>query len=169
VSGVSNPPDDVAPFRAEPAPEAPAEPAPEAPAEAPAPAPAAAKKPRRSVREALWSFGAWFRDRYFVMDPRTAGLYRIVIGFLCVAHMIRHWEDARTFYSNDGVLTNHYHLFRPSSGSNFSAFHAFSSIGEVHLAFGLATLCHFLMMIGWRARLFTAISFLLVTSLDNRR
>ena len=49
---------------------------------------------------------------------------------------------ARLFYSNDGVLTNHWHLYQPSSPFNFSIFHAFSSPEEVNVAFALALLCH---------------------------
>jgi hypothetical protein len=111
---------------------------------------------------------AWIRDTYCVMDPRTAGLFRIVIGFLCTADAIRHWAVADVFYSNDGVLTNHYHLFRPSSAHNFSFYHAFSSLGEVHVAFAIAVFCHLCFMVGWHARLFSVFSFILVTSLDNR-
>jgi hypothetical protein len=166
-----------------PAPEA--EPVPElAPEAEPVPEPVPAPpppKPSRLVRAAravvrafLWIPGAleraylWMRARYGGMDARTAGLYRIVLGFLCAADCIRHWWVAPTFYSNDGVLKNHYHLFAPSSGYNFSAYHAFSSVGEVHVAFALSLLCHLCLMVGWRARLFSILSCILVTSLDNR-
>ena len=132
---------------------------------APLPAPAPVKKTRsQRLRERL----LWIRDHYCVMEPRTAGIYRWVVGFLCMADMMRHWSEARWFYSNEGVLTNHYHLFRPSSGYNFSVFHAFSSLGEVHLIFAFFVLCHFFFMIGWRTKLFSILSFVAVTSLDNR-
>lgn len=108
------------------------------------------------------------RDHYANIDPRTLGFYRIVVGFLTFCDLLRHWAAARTFYSNSGVLTNHYHLFRPSSGYNFSIFHAFSTIEEVHVAFGLALLCHFFLMIGWHSRVFAALTFMVVTSMDNR-
>lgn len=143
----------------------PAAPSPEGPLPAAAP-PAAAKKKTR--RESLVETLTWIRDHYCVMEPRTAGIYRWVVGFLCVADMLRHWGEARWFYSNEGVLSNHYHLFRPSSGYNFSVFHAFSSLGEVHVIFGLFVLCHFFFMIGWRTKLFSILSFIAVTSLDNR-
>jgi hypothetical protein len=108
------------------------------------------------------------REHYGHMDPRTAGLFRIVVGFLCATDAMRHWWYARTFYSNDGVLTNHYHLFHPSSGHNFSLYHAFSSLEEVHVAFAFSVLCHLCLMVGWHARFFSVVSFILVTSLDNR-
>ena len=124
-------------------------------------------KKSRFVARARFVF-EWMRDHYCRMDPRTAGIFRIVLGFLCATDTIRHWSVARRFYSNEGVLTNHYHLFRPSSGYNFSVYHAFSSINEVHVAFAISVLCHLCLMIGWRSRLFAVVSFILMTSIDNR-
>ncbi len=110
----------------------------------------------------------WLRDHYGVADPRTLGLARIVVGLLLAADCIRHWSVARVYYSNDGVLTNHFHLYRPSGEFNFSLFHAFSSPAEVNVAFALALTCHLLFAIGYRARLFAILSSVWVASLDNR-
>lgn len=142
--------------------EAPPEKAEEPAAKPPAPA---AKKPRfAQIREGY----AWFRDHYLTMDPRTLGFFRLVLGFLVTGDCLRHWWEARVYYSNAGVLTNHYHLFRPSSGFNFSLLHAFSTIEEVHVAFALMTLCHFLFWIGWNTRIFSVLSWIIVASIDNR-
>jgi predicted DCC family thiol-disulfide oxidoreductase YuxK len=111
---------------------------------------------------------AWARENYLSIDPRTVGVFRIVHGFLLATDCLRHWNEARWFYSNEGVLSNHYHLYRPSSGYNFSIYHAFGSLPEVHVAFALSTLVYFLYMIGWHARIFSVLSFFLVTSMDNR-
>lgn len=138
------------------------------PAENP-PAAAAASPPlHRRALGRIEGWYEWIKEHYCQLDPRTAGIFRIVIGFLAAAHAARHWQVAQRFYSNEGVLTNHYHLFKPSSGYNFSIFHSFSTLGEVHVAFALTMICHLLMMVGYRARLFTFLSFILVTSLDNR-
>jgi len=131
-------------------------------------------------RTALWPFlrlrwailtkegRAWARQHYLSIDPRTVGVFRIAHGFLLTADCLRHWNEARWFYSNEGVLSNHYHLYRPSSGYNFSIYHAFGSLPEVHVAFALSTLVYFLYCIGWHARIFSVLSFVLVTSMDNR-
>lgn len=140
--------------------------APEKPQTEPAPAPAPATKPPRF--KALREGYAWFRDHYMTADPRTLGLFRLVLGFLVTGDCLRHWWEARIYYSNSGVLTNHYHLFRPSSGFNFSLLHAFSTIEEVHVAFALMTLCQFLFWIGWHTRIFSVLSWIIVTSIDNR-
>src|SRR5262249_26141583 len=141
-----------------------------APAEAPpadeAPPPPRPPPPARFA--GVRAFGAFMREHYCRMDPRTAGLFRIVLGFLCSADLLRHWSYARTFYSNDGVLSNHWPLFRPSGPHNFSFFPAFSTTGEVFVAFSLALFCHLCLLVGWHARLFAVLSFLSMTSLDNR-
>jgi hypothetical protein len=147
---------------------APAEAPVSAPPAAATPPPPAAKGKGAPKKRRLAKTIAWIREHYCRMEPRTAGLFRWVLGFLCSADLIRHWKEARWFYSNDGVLTNHYHLYRPSSDYNFSLFHAFSSLEEVHVAFALALFCHLCFMIGWHTKLFSILSFIIVTSLDNR-
>ncbi|MFO0587028.1 MAG: hypothetical protein U0441_05810 [Polyangiaceae bacterium] len=57
----------------------------------------------------------WIWDRYCKIDPRTLGLFRIVLGSLCTIDVIRRWQKARLFYSSEGVLTNHFLLYRASS------------------------------------------------------
>lgn len=109
-----------------------------------------------------------FRQLYMVADPRTLGLYRIVIGLLLVLNGINHWREATIYYSNEGVLTNDWHLFRPASTYHFSIFHAFSTPEEVHVAFALSLLCYLMFMVGWRSRLFAILSCFWVTSMDNR-
>jgi predicted DCC family thiol-disulfide oxidoreductase YuxK len=139
-----------------------------APAAEPTPRVEAPKPPRPARPGRLRRAGAWIRDHYLVADPRTLGLFRLFLGFLVVGDCVRHWKEARWFYSNAGVLTNHYHLFRPSSGYNFSIYHAFSSLEEVHVAFALSFIAYFCFFIGWHTRVFSIATFLLVTSMDNR-
>ena len=116
----------------------------------------------------LRSVGRWIREHYCTIDLRTLGLFRLALGFLLIADCLRHWHEASWAYSNEGVLTNHYHLFHPSSRYNFSLYHAFSSLGEVHVAFALSLLCYLCFFIGWKTRVFSILSFVLVTSMDNR-
>lgn len=111
---------------------------------------------------------AWISRHYMMLDPRTAGLYRIVIGFLLTANAIRHWTVAQTYYSDAGVLTAHWKLFKPGAPYEWSFLHAFGSLSQVHVAFALMVACHLAMMVGWRSRLFAILSFLWCTSLDSR-
>ena len=122
----------------------------------------------RTFRRRFDRVRRWFRARYMYADPRTLGLTRWLIGALLCADCIRRGSYARDYYSNDGVLSNHWHLFSPDSEFNFSLFHAFSTPAEVYVAFGLAFVCFFLFMIGYRARLFNILSLIWITSMDNR-
>jgi hypothetical protein len=110
----------------------------------------------------------WLHEHYCKADPRTLALLRIVLGFLLAADGIRHWKEASLFYANTGVVTNHFLLFKPFSGHNFTLWNAFSSPAEVHVIFALATLCYLLYMVGYRTRLFAILSLVMVTSQDNR-
>ncbi|WP_437779255.1 hypothetical protein [Sorangium sp. So ce1097] len=136
----------------------------EEPSAAAAGAPAAGAPAEGRLRR----LGRWIREHYCTIDVRTLGLFRLVLGALLIGDCLRHWAEASWIYSNEGVLTNHYHLFHPSSGFNFSLYHAFSSLGEVHVAFALSLFCFFCFFIGWHTRLFSILSFILVTSRDNR-
>src|SRR5262245_18612420 len=106
--------------------------------------------------------GELARRYYLTADLRTLGLYRIVLGFLLCADCVRHWVEAEVYYSNRGVFGNDYQLLRPSSGYNFSLFHAFSTPAEVHVAFALSFLCYFGLLLGWHTRLFSVLSCLWV-------
>jgi hypothetical protein len=106
----------------------------------------------RRVRRRGSAAAVLIRKRLLTIDPRTLGLYRIALGGLLCMNLIDHWVEARTYYSNEGVLTNHFNLFRPPSSYNFT----------------LAFACHLGLMIGWRTRLFSVLSFLWATSLDGR-
>jgi hypothetical protein len=113
------------------------------------------------------AYGA-FAARYLQVDPRTAGIYRIILGTLLCLDLIRHWGEARFLYSIVGALPNDKHLFRPSGGYLFSFFHSVSTMPEVHALFALGLLCHFLFLIGYRTRLFALLGFIFVTSMDSR-
>ncbi|NUO51532.1 MAG: HTTM domain-containing protein [Polyangiaceae bacterium] len=111
---------------------------------------------------------AFLRDRYFTIDPRTAGLFRVALGALLVLDCLRHWVEARLLYSIDGVFPNDKHLWQPSSNHLFSVFHAFSTPAEVHVLFALGFICHLALLVGYRSRLAALLSFVFVTSMDSR-
>lgn len=123
------------------------------------------------VRARLRSAKQWLLRHHGTADLRTLGLFRIVFGSLLAGDCVRHWREASWAYSNEGVLSNHFHLYlsyRPSDAYSFSLFHAFSSPAEVHVAFALSLACYLCLAIGWKTRLFAILSFLFVTSMDSR-
>jgi hypothetical protein len=116
----------------------------------------------------LGGVGRWIRELYATADLRSLGLFRLVSGLLLMGNNLRHWVEAPVYYSNAGVLKNHFVLFHPFSGYNLSVYSAFSSLAEVHVAFALSFCCFFFYAIGYKTRLFALLSFVLVASLDNR-
>jgi predicted DCC family thiol-disulfide oxidoreductase YuxK len=111
---------------------------------------------------------AFFDQHYRSVDPRWLGLFRICFGCLLISELGYRWSYARLLFSNDGVLPNHFSLFAPMGQDLFSIYHVFSSVGEVHVAFGL-TLCVFVCFtLGYKTRLFHVLSAILITSLHAR-
>ena len=86
---------------------------------------------------------AFFNQRYRSVDPRWLGLFRICFGSLLISELLYRWSYARLLFSNDGVLPNHFSLFAPMGQDLFSIYHAFSPIGEVHVAFALTLVSSF--------------------------
>jgi hypothetical protein len=111
---------------------------------------------------------AFVRDRYLSLDVRWLGVFRIALGALLCVEVLRRWYYAPAFYTNDGLLPNHYSLFAPMGRNVFSIYHAFSSYGEVSVAFFLTLLVFLAFTLGYRTKLFHALSALCITSLNAR-
>src|SRR4051812_45921864 len=93
-----------------------------------------------------------FRETYLSVDVRWLGIFRILYGTLLIVDLLRRWVGLRFYYSNDGILPNHFELFRPGWHNIFSVFFAFSSFSEVHVAFLLALLCFVTFTLGYRTK-----------------
>ncbi|HWZ87666.1 MAG TPA: hypothetical protein VNW92_02415, partial [Polyangiaceae bacterium] len=109
-----------------------------------------------------------FREAYLSVDVRWLGVFRILYGSLLIVDLLRRWVDLRFYYSNDGIMPNHFALFRPGWRNVFSVFFAFSSFSEVNVAFLLALVCFVVFTLGYRTKLFHALSLLFITSLNAR-
>jgi hypothetical protein len=116
------------------------------------------------IRRALASL----KDRYLGADPRWLGVFRIGLGVLLCVEVLRRWYYARDFYTNEGFLPNHYSLFAPMGRNVFSIYHAFSTYGEVSVAFALTLVVFILFTLGFRTRLFHVLSAVCITSLNAR-
>jgi predicted DCC family thiol-disulfide oxidoreductase YuxK len=101
-------------------------------------------------------------------DARSLGLLRIALGLLLILDLSPRWAEAAAFYSNEGVLTNHFALFRPLSTHQFSAFFGLSSPVEVRVALALTLVFYALFLVGYRTGWFHLLSFVAVTSLHSR-
>jgi predicted DCC family thiol-disulfide oxidoreductase YuxK len=111
---------------------------------------------------------AFFREHYLTVDLRWLGIFRISFGCLLCVEVLRRWYYARPFYTNDGVLPNHFSLFRPMGRDVFSIYHAFSTLGEVSVAFALTLLVFVCFTLGFKTKLMHVLSALCITSLNSR-
>ncbi|RYE91770.1 MAG: hypothetical protein EOO75_08180 [Myxococcales bacterium] len=101
-------------------------------------------------------------------DPRSLGLFRIIFGVFLLIDLYRRLPDYIFFYTNEGMLPNHGAIFRPMSGHLFSIYHAFSTRGEVLVAFALTALAYLVYTVGFKTRLMQVAVLVLVTSLHSR-
>jgi predicted DCC family thiol-disulfide oxidoreductase YuxK len=111
---------------------------------------------------------AFLNAHYLSLDPRWLGLFRICFGCLLISELLYRWSYARLLFSNDGLLPNHFSLFAPMGQDLFSIYHAFSTVGEVHVAFALTLVVFICFTIGYRTRLFHILAAILITSLHSR-
>jgi len=110
----------------------------------------------------------WFEEHYCRADLRWLGIFRIALGIVLSVQLLNCWANASDFYTNDGVLPNHFSLFRPLGRGVFSLYHACSTLPEVSVAFALTLLVFLTFTVGYRTRLFHVLSLVLITSLDSR-
>ena len=57
------------------------------------------------------------------------------VGLLCIGNLIDRFsgKDAVAFYTNDGLLTNHYSLFAPVAARIWSPLFGFSTLNEMRM------------------------------------
>ncbi len=114
------------------------------------------------------SFVERLRATYLRLDPRTLALGRIVLGLVLLVDLVRRVPWIRDLYSNIGLIPNHTVLWRPPFPRIFSFLFMASLPEEAAIWFVIAFICFFCFCIGYRTRLFHALSFLMTTSLHNR-
>ena len=104
---------------------------------------------QRRRASAMGRLGAFLTERYLSLDVRALGLFRIALGTLLMVEVLRRLYYARAFYTNDGFLPNHFSLFAPMGRSVFSIYHAFSTYGEVKVAFSATFVVFLLFTLGY--------------------
>lgn len=115
--------------------------------------------------------GELIRDafrQYATTDPRTLGLLRIIFSIFLLIDLYRRLADMTFFYTNDGFLPNHTSIFKPMSAYLFSIYHAASTQGELLVMFGFTAFVYFMLLIGYKTKVWQILSLVLVTSLHSR-
>ncbi len=111
-----------------------------------------------------------FLHHYLRLDARSLGLFRILFGIGLLIDLRSRWRYLGDFYSNDGVLPNHNHIFNLKNEGRlvWSALHAFSTSGESFVAFGFIAFFYVMFLLGWKTRAFQVLSLVSLVSLSAR-
>lgn len=109
------------------------------------------------------------RDHYLRIDARSLGLFRVLFALVLIGDLLRRWYWLKEFYTNEGVLPNHNHLFNLKDNTRvWSVLHAFSTPGENHFAFAVFLVVYVLFLVGYKTRVFHALSLVALVSLSQR-
>ena len=121
----------------------------------------------RRIPRAVWAF---VRPRWFSIDLRSLGLFRIAFGLCLLSNLYEHAAHGGlvAFFSNAGVLTNHFALFSPIQPRPWSLLFALSSPAEVAVGFTAIALVYALYTIGWKTRLMQILVIVCFISIVNR-
>lgn len=107
--------------------------------------------------------------RFLRFDARSLGLFRLVFGTALIFDLFHRWDWIRAFYSNDGVLPNHNHLFQlKDDGQVWSVYHSFSSVEECFVAFLITLVIYLFFTLGYHTRVFHAVSLVCLIGLSAR-
>lgn len=112
----------------------------------------------------------WLRSRLplmFGIDLRTLALFRASLGAVLLVDMLRRMVDARTFYSDAGVMPRSW-LSVFNDPWRVSLYMANGQTWFALALLGLEALAALALILGWRSRLAAVVCFVLQISLLNR-
>ena len=107
------------------------------------------------------------REVYLLVDRRTLGLTRLLLGAYLVFDLFRRTPDWLDMFSDRGILPSHVGLFRPQS-DNLTLFHAFSSPGELWVLWAIGLFAYLALFVGYRTKVAQIVSLLFVTAMNGR-
>jgi hypothetical protein len=107
-------------------------------------------------------------ERYFTLDRRSLGLFRIVFGVLLLCDLLYRARGIRYWYVNDGLMPNHVVLWAKPTGPLLSLFFTLSSYQEAVIGFLICGLVFASYTLGYRTKLSQALAFVSILSLNGR-
>jgi hypothetical protein len=112
----------------------------------------------------------FFVKRYLTVDARSLGLFRIFFGLHLIVNLYDRTQgpDGIAFYTNEGVMPNHYALFAPAGDKLWSLLLPLSTPAEVQVGFVLILLVYVFYVLGYKTKLFQILLVICFLSLDNR-
>jgi hypothetical protein len=106
--------------------------------------------------------------KLFELDYRSLALYRVLLGCVLLYDIAARLSEVPTFYTDDGVLPRAF-LVEQLQGRWSWSIHLLSGEASVqYFLFALAALSAVAFIVGYRTRLATLISLVLLISLHNR-
>lgn len=109
----------------------------------------------------------YFR-KIFTVDLRALALMRIGIGFILLLDLFIRATDLKAHYSNEGVLPLHV-LFKYNWNPWHISLHTISGAWQIQaILFAVAATFALFVLIGYKTRLSTIVSWVLLFSLQNR-
>lgn len=112
----------------------------------------------------------FIRERWLSVDSRTLGLFRIGYGLLLLSNLYDRVGGGNlvSMYSNDGMLPNHYELFRPPQPDIWGFLFGFSTPNEVRFFVAFIFIVYLLYTLGLFTRLMQVLALICLESLNWR-
>lgn len=109
------------------------------------------------------------RAEPLAIDPRALGAFRVAMALALLGDLASRWAVLREFYTNEGVIPNHNHLFvQRDTGRVWSLLHSFSTEGDAKVAFAFILGFYLLFLVGKWTRVAHALSLVSFVSLVGR-
>ena len=102
---------------------------------------------------------------WFAVDSRALGIYRILLGILCLSDILRRWDFIDVFYTGNSIIQVPTSL---STYKSFSLLNTFTLSWEVHLFFFVGIIFSFMLMIGYRTKISQIMCAIIIISIHNR-
>ena len=106
-----------------------------------------------------------FFKPWFAVDSRALGLYRILLGVLCLADILRRWDFIDVFYTGNSIIQVSTSL---SSYKTFSLLNTFTLSWEVHMFFILGIIFSIMLILGYKTKLSQIMCAVILISIHNR-
>lgn len=107
-------------------------------------------------------------ERYFTLDRRSLGLFRIVFGVLLLCDLYYRARGIEYWYVNDGLMPNHVVLWAKPTGPLLSFFFTLSSYQEAVAGFFVCGVVFLAYTLGYHTKLSQALAFICILSLNGR-
>ncbi len=120
----------------------------------------------RGAVRTVWRRFRWFLGDRFAIDTRSLALFRIALGLLVIADLFARSRNFSFYYTDDGIVTQAL-AERATADNAVSVYYLTSEPELIAALFVLQGLIALAMVVGYRTRLATILSFLFVVSLDH--